>query len=107
LERRGEADLALEAVGAQHRRHVGRENLEHHLPAERSLLREEDAAHAAAAQLTLDGVLRAEGVLEAAAEIVHQGLRGSPTRVAIRFFTSRTCGIRSASASFQRAVNFP
>src|SRR5439155_20394146 len=73
LERRGEADLALEEVGAQHRRHVGREDLEHHPAAERGLLGEEDAAHAAAEQLALDGVLRAEGVLEAAAELVHQG----------------------------------
>ena len=51
LERRGEVDLAAEPVQAQAGRELGREHLDHHLPAEAGLLGHEHAAHGAAAQL--------------------------------------------------------
>ena len=92
---------------AEHRGQLGRKHLEHHPPAQRDFLGEEDPAHAPAAQLALDAVLGAECGGEALLEIVHQGFFGSPASAAIRFFTSCTLGCRSASASFQSAVNLP
>jgi hypothetical protein len=49
LERRGQVDLAAEAVDAQARGEVGRQDLDHHRPAEAGLLGHEYAAHGAAA----------------------------------------------------------
>ncbi len=56
LQRGGQPDLTLEPLGAHARRQLGREHLHHHLPAEPYFLGEEDAAHAAAAELALDTV---------------------------------------------------
>ncbi len=58
LQRGGQADLALEPLGADTRGHLGGQHFHHYLPAEPHFLGEEDAAHAAAAELALD----AEGV---------------------------------------------
>jgi len=56
LQRGGEPDLTLEPLGAHPRGQLGREHFHHHLPAEPYFLGEEDATHAAAAELTLDTV---------------------------------------------------
>ena len=67
----GEADLALEPLDVHPGRHLGREHLHHHLPAEPHFLGEEDPAHPAAAQLLIDAVSVTEGGLEAVAEVRH------------------------------------
>jgi hypothetical protein len=56
LQAGGELDLALEPVGADSGAHFGGKDLDHHLAAESALFRQEDTAHAPAAQLTLDAV---------------------------------------------------
>ncbi len=70
LKTRGEPDLALEAL----RRHAGaqvrRQQLDHDVSAESPVLGEKDARHAAAAQLSLDGVRRSQRVLQTVAEVV-------------------------------------
>ena len=53
LERRGELDLAAEAVDVEARAELGREHLDHDLPAERGFLGQEDAAHPPTAKLAL------------------------------------------------------
>jgi hypothetical protein len=56
LQRGGEADLALEPLGAHARGQFRGEHLHDDLSAEPHFLGEEDAAHAAAAELALDAV---------------------------------------------------
>ena len=68
-EPRGEADLLAEALAAHRVGQLGRQDLDDHLPAERGLLGQVDAGHAAAAELALDGVGGAEGALERGAEV--------------------------------------
>src|SRR5690606_40416748 len=97
-------DLALEPVHVHRGRHLGREDLDDHLPADPHLLGEEDVAHPAAAELALDAVLVAEVALEALGQLRH-GL-GSPVSCARRPRTSRTTGWRSVSASRQRSRNW-
>ena len=70
LQRGSEADLALEPLGAQPLGQLGREYLEHDAPPEARLLGHEDAAHPAAAELALQGVGRAERVLQSVAQRV-------------------------------------
>jgi len=72
LERRGQVDLAAEAVQAQAGREVGREHLDHYLPAEAGLLRHEHAAHGAASQLAAEHVTVGQGGAEGV-ERVGQG----------------------------------
>ena len=57
-------DLALEPFGAQPLRQIRREHLHDDLALESQLLGDEDAAHAAAAELALQAVGVAEGFLE-------------------------------------------
>jgi len=57
LEPRGELDLALEALDVDRGAHLGRQELDDDLAPEPDFLGEEDAAHAAAAQLFQDAVL--------------------------------------------------
>ena len=64
LQPRRELDLALEPVAIDARRHLGREDLDDHAAAERGLFREEDPAHAAAAELALDAVRGTDSRLE-------------------------------------------
>ncbi len=52
----GELDLALESLGAHTSGQLGRQHLHHHATAEAHLLGEEDATHAAAAELAFDAV---------------------------------------------------
>ena len=69
LEARGEPDLLAEAVGRDGVGQLGREDLEHHLAVERDFGREEDARHAAAAELALESVGVAHYGLELRAQI--------------------------------------
>ncbi len=64
LQRGDRPDLALEPLGAEPLREVGREHLHDDLALEPLLLGDEDAAHAAAAELALEAVGVAERLLE-------------------------------------------
>ena len=57
LQRGGELDLPLEPARAQRRRKLGREDFDDDLAAQLLLGGHEDARHAAAAKLTLDGIV--------------------------------------------------
>ncbi len=59
-----ELDLAVEPLDVDARAHLGRQHLDHHAPAELDLLRQEHAAHAAAAQFLVEAVGAAQGGLE-------------------------------------------
>jgi len=59
-----ELNLASESLDVYRRCKVGRKYLDHHLSAERSLLGDEDAQHAATTELTLNGVVVAERALK-------------------------------------------
>ncbi len=65
----GKRDFALEPVYGQLPRHLGGQDLDDDLPAERALRGDEDAGHAAAAELALDGVGVTHGLLELFAEV--------------------------------------
>jgi hypothetical protein len=69
LELGRDLDLAAEPFVVHSRRELGGEDLHHDLPAERDVVRDEDAAHAAARQLALDGVTGREGGLQEIDEI--------------------------------------
>ena len=71
LEPGGELDLALEAVDAHAGGELGRQHLDDDLAAERGARREEDARHAAAAELALDGVCVTEREPEPVDELRH------------------------------------
>ena len=71
LQRRGELDLAVEAVDADLRRQLGRQDFDDDLAGEPGFFGEEHAAHAAAAQLPLDAIRRPEGGLQAVGELGH------------------------------------
>ena len=64
-----ELDLALEPLDVDRGAHLGRQDLDDDLAAEPDLLGEEDAAHAAAAQLLQDAVLVADRGLKPFLEI--------------------------------------
>jgi hypothetical protein len=66
-----ELDLASKAFNAETCSKVGWQDLEHHAPAEGNLFGDEDPAHAATAELSLDTVDRAQGVLESFQQIRH------------------------------------
>jgi len=57
LQRRCDADLALEAGGGHRRRQLRREELHHDLPAEAVLFSDEYPGHATAAELALERVV--------------------------------------------------
>ena len=59
-----EADLALEALGADRGREVRVQHLDRHLALVLEVLREEDGGHAAPAELALDCVAVAERAAE-------------------------------------------
>ena len=69
-----EEDLAIEALDVHARRELGRQHLHDDLATERGVFGEEDARHAATAELALDRVGGAEGLLE----LVAQGHRVTP-----------------------------
>ena len=63
LQRRGELDLAREALGAQPCGQLRREHLHHHLASQRLVAREEHTGHAAAAKLALQQQGVGQGLL--------------------------------------------
>ena len=65
----GEPDLALEPVCADSGRQLRAQNLHDDLPSEPHLVGNEDAAHAAATELALDGVAAAQGCFEVVAQV--------------------------------------
>ena len=65
----GQRDLALEPFYGHLSRHLGGQDLDNDLPAERALCGDKDAGHAAAAELALDGVGVTHGLLEFVAEV--------------------------------------
>jgi len=67
LELRGKLDLSLKALSAYACGELRRENLYRDLATQRRFLADEDAAHASAAQLALDGVGGPKGSLEVVA----------------------------------------
>src|SRR5258708_9940775 len=69
LQSRGDGDLALEAIGRDLPGELRRQHLDDDLPAQRALLCEEDAGHAAAGELALDGV----GILQRGCNVVRAG----------------------------------
>ena len=75
LQRRRELDLTREALGAERGGQLRRQQLDHHVAAERFVARHEHARHAAAAKLTLERVGSAERGLQLSAEVVAHGSR--------------------------------
>jgi hypothetical protein len=73
----GESDLALEARGRDAGGEVGGEDLDDDAAAEPRVLGDEDPRHAAAAELALEGVGRAERGLQSVAEEIGHGCGGS------------------------------
>jgi hypothetical protein len=71
LQRRGEHDLALEAVDGHARGEIVREDFYDDLTAKGVVSGNEDDRHAPTAELTLDGVARAECMLQVFAKISH------------------------------------
>ena len=72
----GEADLALEPVGAERGGELGEEDLERDGAVVAEVVRQVDDGHAAAAELALDGVAVGEGVAQAVRHS-HRELLGS------------------------------
>jgi hypothetical protein len=73
LEPRGEPDLSEEALGPERVRQLGMEHLERHRAVVLEVAGEEDGGHAAAAELALERVGRAQPFLELCAQIRHVG----------------------------------
>jgi len=71
LELRGDLDLATEPLVVHSRRELGGEDLHDHLPPQRHVGRDEDAAHPAAGQLTFERVRGCECGLEDLIEFRH------------------------------------
>ena len=73
VQRGGDLDLEAESVGADATGQLGCEDLDHDLSPERPLGGEEHARHAAAAELTLDGVRAVQRRFKLLLKIVGQG----------------------------------
>jgi hypothetical protein len=73
LEARRHLDLAIESLDADSRRELGRENLQGDRAAERHFLRDENAGHAAAAELAFEPIcITKRGLDSVAKSSVHQ-----------------------------------
>jgi len=59
-ELRGDRYFAPESFGEHHARHLWRKNFYDHLSPETNVCRQENACHAAAAELALEGVIGAQ-----------------------------------------------
>lgn len=68
-----ELNFATKALIADFRRDLGVQHFYHYRPLERVVLRDEDAAHPAAAQLALDCVLLAERGFEGVFQLRRRG----------------------------------
>ena len=71
LQRRRHADLALEALGADSGGELRREDFDDDFAAEPDFVGDEDARHAAAAELALEGVGSTQRRLELCLEVTH------------------------------------
>lgn len=69
LQLRGKLNLAAESLDVHGRGEVGRKYLYYDFASERQLLGNKHPRHSAAAQLALEGVVTAEGLLEAVLEV--------------------------------------
>jgi hypothetical protein len=65
----GQLDFALEALDVDRGPHLGRQHLDHHLPAQPALLGEEDTTHAPAAKLLEQAIAFADCGFEAGLEV--------------------------------------
>jgi len=86
----GKLDLALEALDVDRGRELRRQDLDHDVAAERRLLSEKDARHAAAAELTLEAICAPESRLELLAQISRH--RRTPVRNAANLGRVVGCG---------------
>jgi hypothetical protein len=66
------ADLGQEPLRPDHRRQLGPEDLERHLPVVADVFRQVDRGHAAGADLAVDPVAVGQGGLEPAEKFGHQ-----------------------------------
>mgnify|MGYP007089522671 CR=1 FL=1 len=71
LQRRGEPDLAREALNAETLRELLREHLHHHAPLQCALRGHEDTGHASAAEFPFKEELAVEGALKSGLEVAH------------------------------------
>ncbi len=76
LEPCGELDLAAEAVLVDAGRHLGRQDLDHHLPRQLYVLGQEDPAHSATAEFTLDAEVRSQCFREPLCEVGQRSCSG-------------------------------
>jgi hypothetical protein len=83
LKPRGELDLASETLGRDTRRELRRQELDHHRASERALGCHVDSRHPAAAELSLDGVGRAQRRLKGLAERVAHWTSGEDERAGV------------------------
>ena len=110
LQAGGELDLAPEPVSADSRAQFGRQQLDHHPPAERRLRGHEHPTHAAATQFALDPVCGSEGGLQRVQKIAHAGsvteqVVSNPPRVLYTVVTTSLLGLSSRKrSSASRAV---
>jgi hypothetical protein len=102
LEPGGEADLTREALGGEPFGQLGGEHLDDDLTPERLVARDEDAAHAAAPELALQGVGRAEGGLELVAD--GDGHGGRMQQAGPRLRTAACGGGSAADAARQHTA---
>jgi len=80
VEAGGDLDLTQKPIGPEHRRQLGPQHLDRHLALVFQIVREIDRRHAAASELSLDGVAAGEGGVEALAEVPQRGGRGAQER---------------------------
>ena len=71
LQPRGELDLSFEALDRYARRHLGRQDFDHHPAVKSAVFGDEDARHAAPAQLALQGVGGSKRRLQLVAQVGH------------------------------------
>ena len=75
LQRRGDADLTEEAVGAHRRGQIGLEHLHRHLAVVPQILRQVDGGHAAGTRFALDAVAASQRLVEAGNDVGQGALR--------------------------------
>src|SRR5690349_7428075 len=74
LELRGDLDLSAETLAIDAGRQIRRKHFDDDAPVERAIDCREDAAHAAAGQLVVELIGRAERILQLVGEFSHQSL---------------------------------
>ena len=97
LEPRDELDLAAEPVGRDPFGRFGREDLDHDVAVQPDVVRDEHARHAAAAELAVDAVGVAEGLLEGVGEGGGHGVQSVGRSTVWRMTPYATASSRSVS----------